>query len=144
MAFRRIGSLIAGAVPVAPPKDNQPFRAVDNEAVVAGRVYKTGAGGRMTAASGTDNGALLIAVEDVPADAAGAVFRGEYIVPGQIYEADIAGTTNTFAGKTGARLDATGEGVADSEESDGPLTILSVDADNGTAKVVFRKSATAG
>ena len=137
---------MAGKVPVAPPKDNYPFEAKSGTEPEAGKVYSyDGNNETLVEAADAEDEAIVIAVDDADD---GEDFRGQYILPGMVYRADCAGTgepTHIKEGVVGMQLNDAEE-VKDSDDTDGPLTILRVyqsdhDDDTYYADVVFCKSA---
>jgi len=148
--FKAIGSLLAGAVEVAPPKDLAKFQMTNAEAAYKGRVYEiTKATGRLTLTNDNSTGwAAVICLENADAATPGAFVRAAWIVPGLIYECPITdkdGTALTalddavYPGAT-VTINDTGTGVdgeTDNVAVNGPLTVLKVDEDNEIAWVVF-------
>ncbi len=147
MAFTHIRSMIAGAVEIAPPKDNMSYKIAGGETVSAGDVcyfdggeLKVAANGRMTCA--------VIALED---GAATEYIRCAWIAPGAVYRAPITdkdgssltSLDSTFKIGNTCQLNDDGDGLdgeTTNDFEDEPLTIIQVDTENKMATVVFNSN----
>lgn len=140
MGFKFVRHLAGGNMPpVAPPKDTGYFTMKAAETATAGVVYKFHTDGTLTKASGADVLAAVIALEDAPA---GGTFRGEWIVPGAVYETVLTGAVDAglIAGAVyDAKLDANGAGVDATATTGGCMALIKVDTTAKTALVVFTK-----
>lgn len=132
MAFQVVGSLLAGAVDVAPPKDVQDFElGTADTAVQPGQVMKLEnvANYRFTPVGADDMEALIVSIEgvDAPTGGARAKFRGRFIVPGMIFKAPILNGAHGDAkpGQT-IRFHTNGTGVDAAAEhaTDNPVVVL--------------------
>jgi hypothetical protein len=148
--FEQVGSLIGGAVAIAPPKDNYPFQMKANEAGVAGQACKFDAG-KLTKTGNADKNAAVICMEAETATSAGPLVRGYWITPGMVFKAPCtnkagaAGTKHatTLLGAT-VTVNDLGTGVdwaTDNSAVAGPLTIVKLDTAKAIAWVVFNTSA---
>lgn len=158
--FQKVMSLIAGAVDIAPPKDTFSFPMTALENAVQGATYKFN-GGRLTLASADDPNVAVICLENAAgaaddADGRATVWvRGSVVLPGAVYLAPITaqdGTALATAGDIAAsfvigaqvNINATGLGVdGETGATDGPLTVLRVDATNLVCWVLFNVCAAA-
>jgi len=132
MAFQVVGSLLAGAVDVAPPKDVQSFTLeTADTAVQPGQVMKLEdvTNYRFTPVGVSDKEALLVSIEGVEAPSGGAraTFRGRFIVPGMLFKAPILNGAHGDA-KPGQTVrfhtNGTGVDVAAEHATDEPVVVL--------------------
>ncbi len=117
MAFNFVRNMISGQPPVAPPKDNESYKLASGQTVVAGTALKF-SGGEVTAASGTDKDAAVIALEGGTNK---AYIRCQWIMPGNVYKTTAAADTPTV-GQT--YKIATGGVGLDSADARGALTLI--------------------
>ncbi len=154
MAFKKVMSLIGGAIEVAPPKDNASFLMTNAEAAVAGRVYKfsrIGEGNyRLTAAITANKDAALIGVDSMDAGT-DVKTRAAWITPDAVYKAPLTNKANNTQRKgsdvhadvrVGATLNINdlGDGVdgqTDLNAAHNALSVVKVDRTNGFVWVVF-------
>lgn len=151
MGFREVGSLIAGAVGVAPPKDNYSF--VAQAAIKKGAAIKFRADGKVNKAVNVDADTVAIALEAAAADT--DEIRGQFVVPGQILKCPMTKKDGTAAAATDIHsdikvgrtdLEMNDDGTGADVETDpgtvtGPLLLISMDTDKMEALVVFTSGA---